>query len=624
MIPIKPVTITAPKPQLNSREDYSNLKSFSDSYARGDIKYLDIPYKYRVHIKEDIHTARDKFDKAVQAEKDRYENSNTGKFTNFMGQVVTAPLALPVAEITSPIIGDVSEPVIQAGKKYIVEPAKQYLSTHPTVAKWASAGRTALDLGGIGLGLWHFTSPNGYEKTARKFNEGNLPGALVSAAGDALDLTGFLGLTDLGMRGYRGVKEAALLRRRKPFLQSEPVSDVTNPLILESPKTTSNVNMSNPRPNYTHTQSNPSVSNENSIWKEWPAELIPKDAKEAIIGRIARRPDRLPEVSRDYIMHANLYGWTPDQYAMFKGYNFTELPDDVFRTMRSDAIFEQRRKYPDLWFRDDQTHLFIVPTEEYRSVVAPLSDQFAQLQRLRSKGLSLDEVSAVESQEKTIMSAIQHLRQAIDERKALTPAQINEISEVYKQFGLEIPKELFMNPAERGMTQMRAIIKDLPRGSAITEANTSTDSELMKWVVLNRMHGTSPSTLRGILANITRRNGMSKHRLHESDYGLPKGSLWNELSPELQARITADATARANETIGKFKRFVQMAIDNGAISLPAGKSIDDLFYYQFQDPSLHPSTSTYMNPDFYTPTLFLHKNKKGGTIKNPKYYKWLT
>lgn len=135
MIPIKPVTITAPKPQLNSREDYSNLKSFSDSYARGDIKYLDIPYKYRAHIKEDIHSARNKFDKAVQAEKDRYESSDTGRFTNFMGQVVTAPLALPAAEVAAPIIGDVSEPVIQAGKKYIVEPAKQYLSTHPTVAK---------------------------------------------------------------------------------------------------------------------------------------------------------------------------------------------------------------------------------------------------------------------------------------------------------------------------------------------------------------------------------------------------------------------------------------------------------------------------------------------------------
>ena len=67
------------------------------------------------------------------------------------------------------------------------------------------------------------------------------------------------------MRGYRGVKEAGLLRRRKSFLQSESVTDVANPTILESPKTASNVNMSNPRPNYTHTQSNPSVSNENSI-----------------------------------------------------------------------------------------------------------------------------------------------------------------------------------------------------------------------------------------------------------------------------------------------------------------------------------------------------------------------
>lgn len=52
--------ITAPKPKLNSRSDYSNLKAFSDAYARGQIKYSDIPYKYRVHIREDIHTARNK------------------------------------------------------------------------------------------------------------------------------------------------------------------------------------------------------------------------------------------------------------------------------------------------------------------------------------------------------------------------------------------------------------------------------------------------------------------------------------------------------------------------------------------------------------------------------------
>lgn len=603
MIPIKPVTITAPKPQLNSREDYSNLKSFSDSYARGDIKYLDIPYKYRAHIKEDIHSVRDKFDKAVQAEKDRYENSNTGKFTNFMGQVVTAPLALPAAEIASPIIGDVSEPVIQAGKKYIVEPTKQYLSTHPTVAKWASAGRTALDLGGIGLGLWHFTSPNGYEKTARKFNEGNLPGALVSAAGDALDLTGFLGLADLGMRGYKGVKEAALLRRRKPFLQSEPVSDVTNPLILESPKTTSNVNMSNPRSNY-NTRSNPSVSNENSIWKEWPAELMPKDANEVILARIAERPERLPYVTQDYSRYANSYHWTPEQYAMFKGHNFSELPDDVFQTVRSNAIFEQRIKHPEIIFEGDRGSLYVVPTDRYAAVANPLETIYKST-----------------SQEKVIKSALEHVRQAMNRRQALTPAQINEISEVYKQFGLEIPKELFMSPAEDGIRQMRSIIRDLPRGSAITEANTSTDSELMKWIILHRMHGTSPGKLRGILGPMTVRNGYSKHRLYGEDYGIPVGQ-WDQLSPELQSRMTLNATERANETIGKFKKFIQYAIDDGAISLPAGKSIDDLFYYKFDD--IGPTVDAHINPTYYMPALFLHKNKKGGAIKNPKYYKWLT
>ena len=57
---IEPVIITAPKPKLNSRSDYSKLKSFSNAYARGQIKYLDIPYRYRAHIPEDIHTARNK------------------------------------------------------------------------------------------------------------------------------------------------------------------------------------------------------------------------------------------------------------------------------------------------------------------------------------------------------------------------------------------------------------------------------------------------------------------------------------------------------------------------------------------------------------------------------------
>lgn len=302
---------------------------------------------------------------------------------------------------------------------------------------------------------------------------------------------------------------------------------------------------------------------------------------------------------------------------MFEGYNFTELPDDVFRTMRSDAIFEQRIKYPGLGFRDDLGSLYVVPTDKYYSVLAPLEHRFDQL-RLQSERPSLAAIKVVATQNRPLQSAIEHVRQAINEHKALTPAQINEISEVYKQLGLEIPKELFMSPAEDGIRQMRGIIRDLPRGSAITEANTSTDSELMKWVILHRMHGTSPGKLRGILGPMTVRNGYSKHRLHPEDYGI-RGGRWDDLSPELQSRITSDATKSANETIEKFKKFVQYAIDDGAISLPAGKSIDDLFYYKFDD--ISPTVESYLNPTYYMPALFLHKNKKGGTIKNPKYYK---
>ena len=160
---------------------------------------------------------------------------------------------------------------------------------------------------------------------------------------------------------------------------------------------------------------------------------------------------------------------------MFKGHNFSELSDDVFQTMRSNAIFEQRIKHPEIIFEGDKGSLYVVPTDRYDAVAAPLEN-----------------IYELESHDKVIGSALEHVRQAMRRKQALTPTQINEISEVYKQFGLEIPKELFMSPAEDGIRQMRSIIKDLPRGSAITEANTSTDSELMKWVILHRMHGTSP------------------------------------------------------------------------------------------------------------------------------------
>lgn len=167
----------------------------------GGIKYLDIPYKYRAYIKEDIHSARDQFDKAVQKEKERYENSNTGRLTNFMGQVVTAPLLLPAAEVVVPAMSSGLEPVANIGKKYIVEPVKNYLTQHPTLNKFANGLMIAADAAGIGYGFYNFFSPNGYKKTAQKFNEGNLFGSLFSLAGDVTDVSGFGGVLDLIRRG---------------------------------------------------------------------------------------------------------------------------------------------------------------------------------------------------------------------------------------------------------------------------------------------------------------------------------------------------------------------------------------------------------------------------------------
>lgn len=56
----------------------------------GQIKYLDIPYKYRAHIPEDIHTARNKWDREVKSEKDGYENSNIGHAMQALGNSISS------------------------------------------------------------------------------------------------------------------------------------------------------------------------------------------------------------------------------------------------------------------------------------------------------------------------------------------------------------------------------------------------------------------------------------------------------------------------------------------------------------------------------------------------------
>lgn len=52
VVNIPTVTITAGKPKLTTREDFTNLKRYADAFRRGEISREKIPYKYRAHLPE--------------------------------------------------------------------------------------------------------------------------------------------------------------------------------------------------------------------------------------------------------------------------------------------------------------------------------------------------------------------------------------------------------------------------------------------------------------------------------------------------------------------------------------------------------------------------------------------
>lgn len=52
VVNIPAVTVTAEKPKLTTREDFTNLKRYADAFRRGEIGRDKIPYKYRAHLPE--------------------------------------------------------------------------------------------------------------------------------------------------------------------------------------------------------------------------------------------------------------------------------------------------------------------------------------------------------------------------------------------------------------------------------------------------------------------------------------------------------------------------------------------------------------------------------------------
>ena len=59
VVNIPAVTVTAEKPKLTTREDFTNLKRYADALRRGEIGREKIPYKYRAHLPQTQEKAQD-------------------------------------------------------------------------------------------------------------------------------------------------------------------------------------------------------------------------------------------------------------------------------------------------------------------------------------------------------------------------------------------------------------------------------------------------------------------------------------------------------------------------------------------------------------------------------------
>lgn len=103
-IDMDPISVTAKPPALNSREDYKRLGYYANEFRKGNIQLEQIPYRYRSHLKPTREAQQKAYSSLVQTEakeRERYNNSSTGRFTNFLGNVATGVLTIPTLGITA-------------------------------------------------------------------------------------------------------------------------------------------------------------------------------------------------------------------------------------------------------------------------------------------------------------------------------------------------------------------------------------------------------------------------------------------------------------------------------------------------------------------------------------------
>ena len=107
-IDMDPIYVTAKPSVLTSREDYKRLGYYANEFRKGNIQLEQIPYKYRSHLKPTREAQQKAYSSLVQTEakeRERYNNSSTGRFTNLLGNVATGVLAIPALGITTGATG---------------------------------------------------------------------------------------------------------------------------------------------------------------------------------------------------------------------------------------------------------------------------------------------------------------------------------------------------------------------------------------------------------------------------------------------------------------------------------------------------------------------------------------
>lgn len=153
VIPIEPVEVISPIPELTSRQDYKLLGSYAKAYNRGALKREEIPYRYRVHLPKTVEVSRDLHQKYnVDSEKFNSTIQARGwdKLEKAYGLGMSAAIATPVASSYLSAVG--SSPKLSAFTDKAYKTAQHAVSTlvNPMKAKTSLGALSAISIDALG------------------------------------------------------------------------------------------------------------------------------------------------------------------------------------------------------------------------------------------------------------------------------------------------------------------------------------------------------------------------------------------------------------------------------------------------------------------------------------------